>query len=603
MPVRDLDALDPTLRERGRAALAGLPARADRLLAGGARHRELGRLVRDAVIGEAHGEPALLEQARAALEALAALQLPSGTFASGDNVDSPPDTAFTVGDLAWAASMLRREDSLCLAALQGQLEQLLARTAPALITGGVHTPNHRFEISAALARLGRLLEDPRCIGRAEQWLAEGVDLQADGLFSERSPNYAVHVSIPCLLVLAHELELPALADAADAATRAQARLTDARGMVETLGSRRQDRRTLFDGGPLHPLLRAHAIRTGDPLTARAALRTQDRADALAALEVLALGLEDPSVLGPLPDPAADPDPERPEVHVLAGSGLVVVDHGVSRAVIHGGTDTAALGRVSSGASDDPTFLRLAGGAVRLTDLRISRDFFSLGPVRFERPMAAAAGGADAAAHDADADADADAGAGAGADTRAAGTDPAAGPWRLHERAVGEYFQPLAAGDRRPDGAYALEFNGRFAAAMSFSSRAVDEVVLESAAEVRLGPAHAELDLRVEGPAVALCLLLALEGGRLEGVSIGGTGRSVPTIDPDGIGRCRYVAADGETLHLEVHGMAEGPAFYEPGEAYTVLGGTDLPGGDHLFIPATTAQELRLVLDLRPSPVD
>ncbi|GAA1738131.1 hypothetical protein [Brachybacterium phenoliresistens] len=601
MPVRDLDALDPTLREKGRAALAGLPARAERLLAGGARHRELGRLVRDAVIGEAHGEPALLDQAWAALEALAALQLPSGTFASGDNVDSPPDTAFTVGDLAWAASMLRRESSLRLTALQGQLEQLLARTAPALVAGGVHTPNHRFEISAALARLGRLLEDPRCTARAEQWLAEGVDLQADGLFSERSPNYAVHVSIPCLLVLAHELDRPDLADAADAATRAQARLTDARGMVETLGSRRQDRRTLFDGGPLHPLLRAHAIRTGDPLTARAALRTQDRADELAALEVLALGLEDPAVLGPLPDPAADPGPEQPEVHVLAESGLVVVDHGVSRAVIHGGTDTAELGRVSSGASDDPTFLRLAGRAVRLTDLRISRDFFSLGPVRFERPVDSAAVAADATAHGAGAGAGAGAGDGAGtdagADARHAGTDAAAGPWRLRERAVGEYFHPLAAEDRRADGAYALEFNGRFAAAMSFSSRDVDEVALETAAEVRLGPAHAELDLRAEGPAAALCLLLALEGGRLEGVAADAAGRSIPAIGPDGVGRCRYVGADGETLRLEVHGMADSPAFYEPGEAYTVLGGTDLPGGDHLFIPATTAQRLRLVLDL------
>lgn len=630
MHERDLSRLEEPIRSRAHQALAALPVRADRLLDGPAPHRALGRLVRDAVIGEAYradgspadappvrpsgaaGPSAMTEAAsaqrariaRAALERLAALQLPSGTFASGDNVDSPPDTAFTVNDLAWSAGVLRRGAAVrrdtearrgapadlaagesaagasllplgaAVLALRAPLEGLLERTVPALVTGGVHTPNHRFEIGAALARLGTLLDDARCTDRAEQWLAEGVDLQGDGLFSERSPNYAVHVTIPCLHVLAAELERPELADAADRALAAEARLTDSSGLVETLGSRRQDRRGPFDGGPLHPLLREHAARTGDPLSARAAHRTLARVDGDAALGVLALALEDARVLAPLPAPAPDPTPDAPEVHVFADSGLVVHDHGASRAVIHGGTDTALLGRISSGASDDPTFLRFAGRALRLSHLRLSRDFFSLGPVRFERP------------------------------------ERCGEQWHLQETVAGEYFQPLAVADRRAGGDYPLEFNGRFAAAMGFSARERDEVALRTTAQVRIGAGRAEVTLRCEGPEVPLCLLLALEGGRLAGTRavpapaagddphpVDAAALQVPGRDAAGIGRCRYVAASGEVLAIEVHGMGDGPAFYAPGEAYTVLGGTDLPDGDHLFVPASTAQELRLLLTL------
>ena len=63
--------------------------------------------------------------------------------------------------------------------------------ASALERGGVHTPNHRWEMTAALCRLQAVLPGVDLQQRIEDWLAEGIDIDADGLYSERSPNYAV----------------------------------------------------------------------------------------------------------------------------------------------------------------------------------------------------------------------------------------------------------------------------------------------------------------------------------------------------------------------------------------------------------------------------
>lgn len=614
-PFDPLALLPAPLPELARAGLASIPERAAALRGPLARHRALGRLVRDVVLDRWVGGPTggadsaaepgasagtrrprsddLAGLALEALGRLRDLQSPGGTFRSGDNVDSPPDSAFTLNDLAWARRAIEVEGLQAgpdgLGGLLPVLDELLAAAAPALVTGGVHTPNHRWEISAALVRLWELTGRVDCRARAEQWLAEGVDLQADGLFSERSANYAAHVSVPSLLVLARVLGREDLRAAADRATRAQAELTGPDGMIETIASRRQDQGAPFDGGAMLPVLHAHAARTGDPRTARAARRVLPRADTEAALTLLALGLEDRTALGALPAAAADPSAEAPEVHEFADSGLHVVDHGRTRVVIHGGTDTAALGRVTSGAASNPTLLRFSASGFSVRELRLSRDFFSLGPLRPSSPR------------------------------RLPEDRPGEEPIRFgfEERVAGEYFHPLAAADRSPDGAYALTFNGRFAAAMDFSRRTADEVALATRGTVEVHPGRTVLRLAFTGPTTALCLLLALEGGELAGdhLELDAQGRHVlRAVEPGepapaaGGGTAgereaaaevvaaaaELVAADGSgRLRLTARGALGGPAFYAPGEAFTFLGGTDEPTGTILLIPASSTAELEL----------
>lgn len=568
------------LPERGRAALSL------------GSHRPLGRVVRDAVLLLLPGEPlhdvpadALVEAAAQAIAQLAELQNPSGTFRGGDNVDSPPDTAFTINDLAWARVAIsgpvgtagRRRDAAdsvaarLLSPLLAPLDDVLDTVTPALLAGGVHTPNHRWEIASALARLWEARGVDAARARAAQWLGEGVDLQADGLFSERSANYAAHVSIPALLTLGRILERPELIATADRATHIQAALTDSRGLVETLASRRQDQFAPFDGGALHPWFRAHAARTGDALSARAARRTAWRADADAVLTLLTLATEDPSALAALPAGARDPEPKHPEVLELGDSALIRVDHGSSSTVLFGGTDTAAIGRVASGSSSRPTFARFCGADLAVRELRLSRDFFSVGPLRPGPPRRL---------------------------PRVSG-----GPLRhaLEEQVDAAYFQPLAPADHDPEGDYALEFNGRFAAAMDFSRRPTRTVSLATSLKTSISPGELELHWEFDGPETPLCLLLALDGGTLEpGPSTDASGRRVLVPDADTQSTARaeascLLAGRSERLEITARGALGGRAFYDPGEAYTFLGATDEPDGLVLLIPASTSAPLTLRL--------
>ncbi|HEX7353076.1 hypothetical protein [Brachybacterium sp.] len=570
-------ALSPAQHRTLAGTALALPGRAEQVLARPT-HRALGRVVRDAVLFLLPGHPAhevppeqLVAAAVEALTGLRALQLPSGTFSGGDNVDSPPDTAFTINDLAWARTALAAgaDASAGHELLLAGLDPLLEAVTSALVQGGVHTPNHRWEIASALCRLWEALGEPAARERAEQWLAEGVDLQADGLFSERSANYAAHVSVPSLLTTGRILERPELVAAADAATRRQADLTDAAGLVETLASRRQDQFERFDGGALHPWFRAHAARAQDPLTARAARRTAERADADALLTLLAHGREDPRALGALPAPAPDPTADRPEVVELSVSGLVRADHGTSSTVLYGGTDTAQLGRITSGTSSQPVLARFLGRSAGVRELRLSRDFFSLGPLRPGAPVPAEA--ADGALR-----------------------------YLLEEEVGGEYFQPLPPAERDPDGAYALEFNGRFAAAMGFSRRPVETVSLRTTMEATLRADELALRWDFVGPTTAVCLLLALDGLR-PGADLRQEAQGRHVLEPaDGAHRARCVLrGTEERLEIEVEGGLGGRAFYDPGEAYSFLGASDEPAGDVLLIPASTAAPLQLTLRIAP----
>lgn len=571
-------------------AASALPRRARRVREQPT-HRALGRVVRDATVfllpvGRTCAAEAE-ELSRTAMEAIAGLHellLPSGTFRSGDNVDSPPDTAFTVNDLAWASTALAAappaeapgtEREHLLAELGAALDPLLEAVTPALVRGGVHTPNHRWEIASALCRLWEAQGYDAARDRAEQWLGEGVDLQADGLFSERSANYAAHVSVPALLAMGRILAREDLVEASDIATRRQAQLTDARGLVETLASRRQDQFAPFDGGALYPWFRAHAARTGDPSTARAAHRTADRADADALLTLLALGAEDARALGPLPAPAADPVPERPEIAELRESGLVRIDHGTSSAVLFGGTDTADLGRITSGASTRPVLARFHGRGIGMRELRLARDFFSLGPLRPGHPVAAP-------------------------------TSPGALRHVLEEEVGAEYFQPLPRTAQDPQGRYDLEFNGRFAAAMDFSHRPVDVVTLRTSMQATTRPEELELRWEFTGPATSLCLLLALDAAPTgPGLRRDAQGRHVlePSAgDAEGprSAHCHLRGAE-ESLEISAAGALGGRAFYDPGEAYTFLGASDEPAGEVLLIPASSDAPLTLRLRISPDP--
>jgi len=123
------------------------------------------------------------------------------------NFNSPPDTAFAVHSAARAMLLARRRNAPELVAL---VEPFLRRATPALLNGGIHTPNHRWEMCAGLASLNELFPDPALVKRIDQWLAEGIDIDSDDQYTERSPIVYNSVVNQALTLVALKLNRPEL---------------------------------------------------------------------------------------------------------------------------------------------------------------------------------------------------------------------------------------------------------------------------------------------------------------------------------------------------------------------------------------------------------
>ena len=499
-------------------------------------------------------DPRLLERATECLAALAEQQGDSGLFRSGDNVESPPDSSFTVNGLARLVRVCRPHRATREPAEQAL--DVLRRSRPGLVTGGVHTPNHRWELAAALAQLADLLHDDRCGDRADEWLAEGVDLQDDGLFSERSPNYAAHVTDPCLLVLADLRDRADLVDAVHHNLHAQQLLTDSTGRVETLQSRRQDQSLdHFSIASFAWLHRVIAHRTGCGQCGSAALRGEELGGS-DVLDAVAGALLDPELLTPPPTRAQT---GRTGWTVLEPSGVAVHRSESTRLLVRAAPDVARTGRIASGVAANPTFAHLRvdsptgdGPGVWLSSIRLSRAFFGLGPFRGRSLLLG---------H---------------------------GRIALHETQAAAYYQPAQVELR-------YEFEGRFAAEMGFDARRQDLVTLTT--EVAVTPRPQGMDLVVETSGAAVPHAVELGFGR---TPFEVAGEAVALDDE------RWLVAGPVTLRCEdavVRIVPEGHepeaawAAYDPGEAYTFLGATDAVGGRRLYVTTRSPGTLRISVSI------
>ena len=138
-------------------------------------------------------------------------------------------------------------------AVTEMIYDLAKRISGGLLTSGFHTPNHRWVHTAALYQMYHTLheKDERFLTLAKKYLAEKIDIDENGEFSERSAGMYSAVSDRALCTIAIEANMPELFDLVKRNLRLVYRFIEKSSLIFTQNSRRKDKGevgsgTLFD---------------------------------------------------------------------------------------------------------------------------------------------------------------------------------------------------------------------------------------------------------------------------------------------------------------------------------------------------------------------
>jgi hypothetical protein len=184
----------------------------------------------------------LLNNISQALSSLLKMQHEDGTIDLIDtNFHSTPDTAFMVKRLVQSYNLLQQSGTPGTEKALLPFEKFLKNAGEALITGGIHTPNHRWVVSAALTKLNEKWPDTRYVNRVNEWLAEHIDLDPDGQYTEKSTYGYSAVIDRVLITVAKGLHKPELYDAVRKNLLMMRYYLHPNGEVVTEASNRQDK--------------------------------------------------------------------------------------------------------------------------------------------------------------------------------------------------------------------------------------------------------------------------------------------------------------------------------------------------------------------------
>jgi hypothetical protein len=492
-----------------------------------------------------------------AAQAFVNAQNPDGTLDAG-NLASPPDTAFVFEALTAALTVIRSSNDPLLSTTAATLSKFLLSAGEAIVTGGIHTPNHRWVVCSALARVNALFPSAKYVNRIDEWLDEGIDIDADGQFSERSPNYS-RVTVNSLVTMARLLNRPKLLEAVRKNLDLTLYCLHPNGEIETIASRRQDQNGSISVANFYLQYRYLAILDQNP-TYAAVVRSIEGKPGEGLIEganPVIYFMEDHLLRKSLPAAGMIPSDYA---KVLPRSSLVRIRRGAVSASVYGGSDWP-LG-VASGLASNPTFFTFRSGQAVLESVRMGGQFFSLGVFRSE---------------------------GLAADGNR---------YALRQRYDAPYYQPLAKNLRNPQGDYALTpaKDGRFWSKLDFPRRTMSNVQsLDQRVSIIEKQGQFELHFEIDGhDRVPYTVELAFRpGGKFEGAL-----QEVPSRDgkvlvlKEGLGRYRV----GTDVIEFGPGQADHQSFNLSGHSYAAHGAALRANGLCVYITAFTP--LRRVLTIR-----
>jgi len=184
------------------------------------------------------------------------------------NFNSAPDTSFGARAMAMGVR---------LAQLRGEREVLsyaiphLTRAGRAMANGGLHTPNHRWIMCSSMAQIHEIAPDPSYLKRIDAWLREGIDIDDDGQYSERSTGTYNVIVNSSLVLLADKLRRWDLLNPVRQNLEAVLHLMDTGGDLLTDISTRQDQFTQANIASYWFALHYLALRDNNPVYAGLAL--------------------------------------------------------------------------------------------------------------------------------------------------------------------------------------------------------------------------------------------------------------------------------------------------------------------------------------------
>ncbi len=118
---------------------------------------------------------------------------------------------------------------------------VIERDARGILASGFRTPNHRWVESAALLMTYNILGWPELNAKARKYIAEGIDIDAYGEFTERSAGMYNAVNDNALLVMAEEGNLPELYPMVARNMELLFHYIEGDGSIFTQNSRRKDK--------------------------------------------------------------------------------------------------------------------------------------------------------------------------------------------------------------------------------------------------------------------------------------------------------------------------------------------------------------------------